>query len=334
MKNLKLAYKMLILAAILMGSVLAVACVAVNQLSELNTQMRRLVDSTILKREVLADLHTKLLASNRAQKNAVISPDDELSKELADSSRSFVTDVRSALERLKGLTAADRVEAQSAGVESLGRAVDGFVKTNADTLDLAVQNSNVKAKRLLKGDFQRQTNILAALLGKWIAGVASKPNAVAADVARLKTLDEIHAALLGIYPVLVRHIETSVKEEKAAEEKKLAELQDRIQAGLATVSDGDPAGQVEGRAALAEIRSLQASMLKLSEIDASNRSAKLSLGEAKTAMDECVTRITELDKLFSGEATTGRDRSAAAFTTGLAWILGGTLAGLIFGGIV
>ena len=50
----------------------------------------------------------------------------------------------------------------------------------------------------------------------------------------------------------------------AAEEKKLAELQDQIQAGLATASGGDPAGQVEGRAALAEIKSLQASIIKLS----------------------------------------------------------------------
>ena len=164
--------------------------------------------------------------------------------------------------------------------------------------------------------------------------MASKPNPGAADVARLKTLDEVHAALLGMYPVLVRHIETSSKEEKAAEEKKLAELQDQIQAGLATVSEGDPAGQVEGRAALAEIRSLQASILKLSETDSSNRSATLSLGEAKAAMDECVTRIADLDKLLAAEATTGRDRSAAAYTTGLAWILGGTLAGLLFGGVV
>ena len=135
---------------------------------------------------------------------------------------------------------------------------------NTDTLDLAVQNTNVKAKQLLKGDLQRQTNILAALLRKWIAGVASKPNPGAADLARLKSLYEVHAALLGMYPVLVRHIESSSKEEMAAEEKKLAELQDLIQAGLAAVSEGDPAGQVEGRAALAEIRSLQASILKLS----------------------------------------------------------------------
>src|SRR5262249_17758553 len=106
------------------------------------------------------------------------------------------------------------------------------------------------------------------------------------------------------------------------------------QGGLAAASDGDAAGQVESRAALGEIRSLQASILKLSEIDASSRCATLSLYDAKTATDEGVARITDFDKLLATEAATGRDRSAGAFTTGLVWILGGTLAGLLFGAAV
>ena len=334
MKNLKLAYKMLILSAILIGSLLAVAYVAVSRLSELNARMRQLVDRTILKREVLSDLHTRLLASNRAQKNAVISPEDESSKEFAAGSRSSFAEVRSALDRLKELATADRVEGQSSAVEAIAKSLDGYARANTEVLDLAVQNTNLKAKRLLKGDLQRQTSILAALLGRWAAGVASKPNPGAAEVARLKAIDEIQAALLGMYPILVRHIETSIKEEKAAEEKKLGELQDRIQAGLAAVSEGVSGGPFEGREALAEIRSSQANILKLSDADTSNRCAILSLGDARGRMDECVARIIELDKLFSAEASSERDRSAEAYTTGLAWILGVTIAGLSLGGIV
>src|SRR5207248_945456 len=81
-------------------------------------------------------------------------------------------------------------------------------------------------------------------------------------------------------------------------------------------------------------RSLQTSIIKLSDIDSSNRSAMLSLGEAKNAVDECLVRVVDLDKLLATEATTGRDRSEAAYTTGLAWILGVTLVGLALGGIV
>ena len=37
-----------------------------------------------------------------------------------------------------------------------------------------MQNTNVKARRLLAGDIQRQMNILAAHFQKWVAAVTSK----------------------------------------------------------------------------------------------------------------------------------------------------------------
>jgi methyl-accepting chemotaxis protein len=333
-KNLKLGQKMLVLSAIPMAATLAVACVAFNQLSHLNGQIHQLVDRTILKRDVLSDVHYRFLMSNRGQKNAVISPNDEQSKEFANSSRTYLGEVRADLERLKGLTATDRAESQLAAVEAINKAVDGFAKVNSETIDLAVSNTNVKARRLLKTDYQRQINALGGLLRKWAAEVASKPNPGAAELARLKTIDEVHAALLGTYPVLMRHNETSSKEEKAAEERKLVELQDQIQAGLAAASAGDASGQVEARTVLAELKSVQASILKLSEIDATSRCAALSLLDAKVATDECVARIADLDKLLVAEAADGRDRSANTYSTGLAWIVGGTLAGFLFGGLV
>jgi len=164
--------------------------------------------------------------------------------------------------------------------------------------------------------------------------VNSRPAPTPAEVARIKSLNEVHTALHEMYPVLARHIESGSKDEKAAQEKKLADLQDQIQSGLAGIPEDESGGQVEIRPALAEIKSLQASLIKLSDIDSTNRSVALSLGEAKTAVDETMARVAGLDKLLAAEATTGRDRSDAAYSTGLAWILGVTLAGLVVGGIV
>jgi methyl-accepting chemotaxis protein len=50
-------------------------------------------------------------------------------------------------------------------------------------------------------------------------------------------------------------------------------------------------------------------------------------------VDDCVTRIAELDQLLAKEATTGRDLSEAAYKSGLWWILGVTLAGVVLGGL-
>ena len=219
-------------------------------------------------------------------------------------------------------------------MESLGKAIDAFHKTNDVVLDLAVQNTNVKAKRLLHGDLQRPLKNLAMLLRKWMSVTVSKQPVSASELARLKSLFEIHSALLDMNLIHMKHIESSSKEEMASLGKRLTEIEDGIQAGLASSSEVDPAGQVEARAALAEIKSINEKITRLSETDSNNRSAAYSLTESKDRGDECTSRITDLDKLLAAEAAAGRDRSAAVYVYGLASILGVTLAGLILGGIV
>lgn len=283
MKNLKLAHKMLILSLILMGSMLTVAYVAVNQLSEVDGQVRRLVDGTIQRRDTLTDLQSKLLVSIRNQKNAIIAPDDERSKGFAETSRAILKDVAAVVEKLKEQTSKDGVEGQSAAVEAIAKAIDANQKINDNVLDLAVQNTNLKARLLLKGDFRQQTNVLVKLIRKSAGETASKSNPGAADVARLSSLFEVYGALLGMHPVLVRHINSSSKEEMAAEEKTLSELMDTIQTGLPALSESDPTSQAEGRSAFAELKTSTANLVKLSETDSNNRSIALSLGESVTA---------------------------------------------------
>ena len=334
MKNLKLAHKMLALTVILMASILVVAYVAVNRLAGLNGQVQQLVDRTILKRTVESELYVKVLAGLRAQKNSILSPDDERSKEYATASRTSVTDARALFDKLKAAITEGKVEGQSAAAESLGKAIDAFQKVNNEALDLSVQNSNVKARKLLSGDMQRETNILAAHFQKWVGVVTSKENPTAADVARLKTLYELHTALLELHPTTIKHIESSNDGEMTALEKKLAELQDRIQSGLTIASGGDPTGQVEPRAALVDLKNTQANLMSLSRLDTNNRSTSISLVEAKAAADEFVARIADLDQLLAKEATAGRDLSNEAYQDGLWWILGVTLAGVVLGGLV
>ncbi|SIO40789.1 Methyl-accepting chemotaxis protein [Singulisphaera sp. GP187] len=333
MKNLKLAHKMLASTLILMASMLAVTYVAVTRLTAVNSQVRQLVDQTIVKRTLETELHVKLLSSNRAQKNSILSPNDEQSKEFAAASRASMVDARTILEQLKELIAAEKNVGQSAAVEALGKAIDGYQKLNDEALELSVQNSNVKARKLLAGDIQRQMDILAAHFRKWVGAVPSKEAPSAADVARLKTLYEIHTALLELQPNTTKHIESSNDEEMTAQEKKLAELQDRIRGGLTVAAGGDPTSEVEPRAALTDLNNAFANLFRLSRSDTNNRSTAISLGAAKLAADEFVIKISDLDRLLAKEATTGRDLSEVAYQNGLWWILGVALAGVVLGGL-
>jgi methyl-accepting chemotaxis protein len=324
---------MLVLTIILMASALIVAYVSLNRLEAVNAQIRELVDRTMRKSNLASDLQYRLMLGIRAQKNAMMSTEDEPSKEFAKESRTQMSEGRASFDKLSELVAGDHAEGQTAAVGALGKSIDALQKVNNEILDLSVQNSNAKADRLLAGDIQRQVNVLAAHFQKWVAA-ATKGNPDASGVARLKTLYEINTALLELHPNTVKHIDSSKDEERSAQEKKLAELQDQIQNGLAIASGGEPTSQVEPRAALADIKSTYSNLIKLSRQNTINRGTALSLNEAKVMVDDCVARIAELDLLLSKEATAGRDRSEAAYRSGLWWVLGVTIAGVVVGGFV
>ena len=188
-----------------------------------------------------------------------------------------------------------------------------------------MQNTNVKARRLLAGDIQRQMQHPRRAFPEVGRGGDVKGNPDASQVARLKALYEIHTALLELYPNTIKHIDSSSDEEMSAQEKKLAELQEQIQGGLTIASGGDPTSQVEPRAALADMKNA------LCRPDQDSRAwtptiarIAISLTESKVTGDECTKRIDELDQLLAKEATAGRDLSEAAYRSGLWWILGVT----------
>jgi methyl-accepting chemotaxis protein len=325
---------MLGLTIILMASMLVVAYVAVNRLEGVNSQIRQLVDVTIQKRKLAADLQVNLLTSIRNQKNAVISPEDEPSKAFAAVSRAALTEVRTLYGKLKELIPPDRNDGQRTALEALGKSIDAFEKVQTEILDLAVQNTNVKARRLLEGDAKRPINVLFAHFQKWFGEVTPKGNPTVAEINRLKALHEVDAALREMYPTTVRHIETSNVDEKSALERKLTELTSQIQTGLPVAAGGDAAAQVEPQAALTELKSLYENVIKQSRIDATSRCAAISINEGKVASDDCIGRVEDLDKVLAKEAIAGRDLSDAVYHSGLWWIIGFTIAGVLLGGLV
>ena len=104
-------------------------------------------------------------------------------------SRSLMADARAALDKLKDLTAADRVEGQAAAVEALGKALDGF----AEGQRRRARPRGPEHQRQGEECCSRATSSDRSTSSPRISGsgsrrAASKPNPGAADVARLKTL--------------------------------------------------------------------------------------------------------------------------------------------------
>ena len=334
MKNLKLASKMLLLTTILIASVLVVAYVAIHRISGVSNQVRNLVDTTFAKVNRASEIHVKFLASIRAQKNAILSPEDETSRSFATTSRGFLTEARDTVSTLKQLVNKNLVDGQSNALDEFIKTLDKAEEINNTVLDLAVQNTNTKAKKILSGDLQRQIEALTMRFQSWVDETISKGNPDSQSITRLTSLYEIHDGLMGILPNSIRHIESSSEDEMSGLEKKLAELLEKIQLGLPIASGGDVPSQVDTRSKLSDVKATLAKLFQLSRLDTNNRSAAISLNASKNAGDECVKRLGHLDELFAAEAKAGRDMSDAAYTSALRWIFGVAIAGVILGAII
>ncbi|HEY0984627.1 methyl-accepting chemotaxis protein [Schlesneria sp.] len=334
MKNFKLASKMMILTSILISTIIVVAWVAADRLAAVNVQVRQLVDSTFYKLNLTSDIHVKVLASIRAQKNAVLSPDDDVSRSFATFSRSSLVEARETLGRLKEVVIKEGIEGQTTSVDECIKSLDKAEEINNKVLDLAVQNSNVKARKLLGSEIQRQVEILETRLQSWVDDASSKTEMDASVMERMKTLYELQDQLMGILPNAMRHINASAEEDMLAFEKKLDELQERIQHGLPVASAGDGPSQVDARNRLNDIKTSLASLIVLSRLDSNNQSVVLSLNASRVASEDCVQRIVKLDELFSIEAKSGRDMSNVAYLNAFRSIIGMTLVGVILGSIL
>ena len=334
MKNFKLTTKLLLLTTILMASVVLVAYVAIHRISFVSVQIRQLVESTIVKAKLTSELHVKYLSSIRAQKNAVLSTDDDVSKSFAAISKSDLTAVHRMLDELREAVTKDQRPDQLKAVDDVSRAIDVAEKINNTVLDLAIENSNNKAKKLLSTDVQRQLDLLSSRFRSWQADAVAKYASNEQELKRLQVLYELQENLLGVFSNALRHIDSSDDDEMQTYEKKSDEMIDQIRNGLVIASGGSVANQIDVPTLLLDLKSMLSRVVKLSRLNTNNRSVEISLTESRAAADECVKRIEELDKLFGAEAKTGRDEGNAAYISTLRWIVSVALAGLLLGLIV
>jgi methyl-accepting chemotaxis protein len=335
MKNLTLARKMLLLSAILMTSIILVAGVAVNQLKLVNSEIQNLVDHTMQKSSAASELQVSFLDSIRTHKNSILSSDDEGSQRYGSASRTEMSEAFDLLSKLETLIARDNVEEQKTSVASLRKDLDELQKINEETLSLSVQNSNVKARRLLAGDVQRFSEILGDRFQTWADQISAKTQPDPADQIRMKSIYECHRLLLELQPTAISHIESSDSEEMDGYKKKLNSLIQQIQQSLPDAAGAEYSGsQADLRSLFTDVQDGFSKVLQLSELDTNNRSTTLSLTTFKLVGDNCAKRISDLQRLLSAEASAGRLRGEQAYSTARQWILSALLGGLILGAVV
>lgn len=331
MNNIKLSNKLIILTIIMLLCAATIAWVGISRLSVLNETINELSTKTTKKLIFASEMQKNLLAAVRSQKNANLATTDEESKTFVDdynrSIQAYLTQ-KGALEALMG-----------SGQMSLKSIDATFVKFSADNkecLDLAVQNTIVKANAELFGKSSDAFNKAMTEVRNLTEKAKPTNTESAPTLLQLQaTLQELSEQLYASQFVAARHIATPVDDEKFPEvDAKAKELQERngkIMDKIAELCTANaiPLGELPNL--VNEFRSSISRVVSLSTLDTNNKSVKISLGSAKKSTEDVMKALDDLVGELSSQTERELRASQDLYNNSFRIILGAAGLSLLLG---
>ncbi len=324
MQNWKIRNKIIFL--ILMGifAKILIVIISLRQLDALNQAITTLVDKTIVKTNLVSQIRVALLGSVRQQKNAVLALTDKESEEYAKQSNSLTMTCLAKVSELRVTIDRDRAADEQQAVTDLHSMVKNYEEINKKCLDLAIQNTNLKANDTYVGALRDKmlsiTTQLDAMIEK-LGEKSGKADGAGSTTRTLRTILALRSLQLRLATDLPKHIATNTTDPAFAQiDREVADL--RSQFIKATTEASTSLGpDAAGLRALGEdVAGLAKQVTDYSLQDTNNKSTTLSLKDARDAMDMALASLDRLDGILKTQSDTGRRESNMTYFQGF-WII-------------
>jgi hypothetical protein len=257
--------------------------------------------------EIVATMLKDLYASAGAAKDSVMAETDEESIAFADEARRLSAALESDRQELGRLIQIVSRSKEIARFEEFNQAWEKYRALEREILDLAVENTNLKAQRL---SFVPARDALArfeAALDKLVekASPTSEPATSAAPTVA-KASSEALIAALKIHALQAQHIAEprDAEMDRIEAQMKVLDLQATdCFSTLSTLSNETSQGAVrEAQAAYADFQKLNLEILGLSRRNTNVRSLALSLGKQRNATATCRDLLESVRDCIQNEA--------------------------------
>jgi len=241
----------------------------------------------MVKQEILTQLHHDFLRSVEMGKSAVMAITDEASQSFAAQSRAAAQATDQSLTRLHALIDASDLEDEKRLVSEFDACWVEMHKLDQTILELAVQNTNLKAAGLSHGQAAEALQRFESALDELMRSCAKSPNpcqmvtwAYQAATAGLKihTLHSPHIAEPD--DAAMTQIEAQISARKKEVEIALQHLME-----FAEAENLQAAGQAN--AAFGQFMELTANVMHLSRQNSNVKSLELSLGSKRKMVSQC-----------------------------------------------
>jgi hypothetical protein len=267
---------------------------------DVNAALERLADA----RQLSADLHVHFSEAVDASNRAVMADTDEQSLAFAGEAQQAIQAVNSGVDALRPML-------QGLGYTDESRLLDQFVSRFAQyrevdrrVLDLAVQNTNLKAQALSFGAAQREADAIAGAL-KAVAPVDSGQSRwhvdalVATAVASVREVQALQAPhIANADDAVMATIERRMEAAEAAARSAIESL-------VPLVAPGSRPNLTTATAALDRFVALNAEIASLSRRNTNVRSLALTLDEKQKLAPPCEESLRALQAALAQRHHTG-----------------------------
>ena len=257
--------------------------------------------------EIVDQMRLALASASEAEKSAVMAATDQDSQTYADQARAATASLQQERAELGELLDTNGSLDEQKLLAGFSKAFADFERIDHDLLDLAVQNTNLKAYRLAFGpaaEILQETDDALAHIVNGRAG-SDSPD----DKKVILLADDARISALRILALLPPHIAEESDQKMDEMEARMSREDQTIRkdlAGLAAIKgfaeDNDLATANERYASFSGLRK---QILKLSRENTNVRSLSISLNEKRKAMFLCQDALSALKQAIEQEFVPG-----------------------------
>ena len=264
---------------ILLCSLTVIGILYRNKITPLESELKEI--------QIVSSLRIHLLEAIEAEKNAVLAITDESSKTYADEARGASNKVENARRDLVTIIQQAGTSKEQETVAEFNSCWIEFRKLDEEILELATQNSNLKAQKLSSAQFYREVAAFEKSLRTLIQQDMQNNHPGFISVHSYESI----IAILEVFALHKKHIEEPDDQEMDRIERKMKDYLDTAKKALHELRSipklRGNAELVNAESAYKRIVEINAEVVRLSRLNTNIKSAALSLGKKRLISAKC-----------------------------------------------
>jgi hypothetical protein len=289
------------LFAFLPWAVLLVVLAVFTLIGLINRQGSSPLETRFRKVDLLATMRIQLLEAIEAEKNAVLAITDETSEEFAARARQAAGGVEKSRKEIESIIFQDKNPRETELINEFNVCWLQFTELDGRILELATQNTNLKAQKISAMQCAQEMDLFEASLNRLIQRNMNDGQCNEVVVHSYKAL----TATLNIFALHKPHIEAAEDQEMDKIERRMKSHAESARKALNTLRlipnlRGDE-DLKNAESAYERFMSLTGEVLRLSRMNTNIKSTELSLGKKRLVSTQCQDILATLQETIQAQ---------------------------------